>query len=275
MNYSLFKFLTILLMLMGKGLDAKKKIFNIFWNTTNPMFRIDNTDNVIDINKDNLPWEYDQANIICPSYPRGTREADIERYMVYSVSRSEYENCRIITPNPKVVTVCDSPHKLSYVTITFRSFSPIPGSLEFKPGHDYFFISTSSRTDLHRRVGGRCSTNNMKIMFKVAPEPDNDVSATVNVPRNYDSFEQPKIKEEPIYEDVFSEIDSNSVEQHKRSEDYDVLNASQRRHSNGEVVKQASVMQHNNSCGTTVVNLTFVVVIAFVNIWISRSFPIR
>ena len=42
-----------------------KKMHNIYWNTTNPMFRIDNTDNVIDINKeDNLPTEYDQANII-------------------------------------------------------------------------------------------------------------------------------------------------------------------------------------------------------------------
>ena len=42
------------------------KMHNIYWNTTNPMFRIDNTDNVIDVNVGNTRWEYDQANFICP-----------------------------------------------------------------------------------------------------------------------------------------------------------------------------------------------------------------
>ncbi|CAL8134914.1 unnamed protein product [Orchesella dallaii] len=58
-----------------------------------------------------------------------------------------------------------------YFTITFRSFTPQPGGLEFRPGQDYYFISTSSRDDLHRRVGGRCSTHNMKVVFKVCCHP--------------------------------------------------------------------------------------------------------
>lgn len=30
-----------------------------------------------------------------------------------------------------------------------------------------FVLATSSKDDLHRRIGGRCSTNNMKVVFKV------------------------------------------------------------------------------------------------------------
>lgn len=165
------RFLLVLLLFLaesGRMAAAKRKLVNIFWNTTNPMFRIDNTDNVIDINRGNLPWEYDQANVICPVYPRGTPEDEMEQYIIYSVSKEEYDECRIFAPDPKVVAVCNKPHELLYVTITFRSFTPTPGGLEFEPGKDYFFISTSSQRDLRRRIGGRCSTHNMRATFKVA-----------------------------------------------------------------------------------------------------------
>ncbi|XP_046453795.1 ephrin-A5-like isoform X2 [Daphnia pulex] len=139
----------------------------IHWNTTNPIFRIDNTDHIIDVNKNNIPFEYDQVNIICPVYTPGTHEDDAEKYIIYNVSKEEYDTCRITNPNPRIIAVCDKPYKLMYFTITFRSFTPQPGGLEFRPGQDYYFISTSSRDDLHRRIGGRCSSHNMKVVFKV------------------------------------------------------------------------------------------------------------
>lgn len=46
-------------------------------------FRIDNTDHIIDVNRDNLP--YDQVNIICPVYAPGTKEEDAEKYIIYNV----------------------------------------------------------------------------------------------------------------------------------------------------------------------------------------------
>ncbi|XP_035221639.1 ephrin-B1-like [Stegodyphus dumicola] len=60
-----------------------------------------------------------------------------------------------------------------YFTITFRSFTPQPGGLEFKPGQDYYFISTSGNRSesLHQKIGGRCATHNMKVIFKVCCEP--------------------------------------------------------------------------------------------------------
>ncbi len=51
-------------------------------------FRIDNTDHIIDVNRDNLP--YDQVNIICPAYAPGTKEEDAEKYIIYNVSSEFY-----------------------------------------------------------------------------------------------------------------------------------------------------------------------------------------
>ena len=152
---------------------ARKQVHYIHWNKSNPMFRLDNTDHMIDINQDNLAWEYDQVNIICP-----VSKADVklpERHVIYSVSREEFDSCRITNPRPRIVAVCSKPHQLLYFTITFRSFSPTPGGLEFHPGKDYYFISTSSPEDLHRRVGGGCSTHNMKMIFKVSDNHRNSV----------------------------------------------------------------------------------------------------
>ncbi len=147
-----------------------KKVHYIYWNRNNPLFRIDNTDHIVDVNKGNLPWEYDQVNLICPKSKPGTRYP--ETHVIYSVSREEYDSCRITNPKPRIVAICNRPHRLMYFTITFRSFTPTPGGLEFHPGHDYYFISTSSRDDLHRRVGGGCSTHNMRMIFKVHDNSD-------------------------------------------------------------------------------------------------------
>ncbi|RWS29139.1 ephrin-B1-like protein [Leptotrombidium deliense] len=60
-----------------------------------------------------------------------------------SVSKEEYDSCRITNSNARKIAICDKPQQLMYFTITFRSFTPQPGGLEFKPGQDYYFISTS------------------------------------------------------------------------------------------------------------------------------------
>jgi len=168
-------------------------VHSLHWNSSNPIFRIDNTDHIVDVNSGNLPFEYDQLNIICPvaGQGRGTRgREEGERYIIYNVSKEEYDSCRISQTDPRVVAVCDKPDRQLQFTITFRSFSPTPRGLEFRPGQDYYFISTSSRRDLHRRVGGSCSTHNMKVIFKVAASKveEDAVARTrqpaINRPRN-------------------------------------------------------------------------------------------
>ncbi|XP_035720846.1 ephrin-B2-like isoform X1 [Vespa mandarinia] len=156
------------------------KAISLYWNTTNSIFRIDNTDHIIDVNKNNAVFEYDQVNIICPMYKLGTY--DPEKYLIYNVSKEEYETCRITNPNPRLIAICDKPYEDKYYTITFRPFTPQPGGLEFLPGHDYYFISTSSKEDLHKRIGGRCTSDNMKVVFKVCCS--NDTSSSSATSRN-------------------------------------------------------------------------------------------
>merc|ERR1712172_108470 len=152
------------------------KTHNLYWNTTNSMFRVDNTDHILDVNQGNLPWEYDQVNIICPFNSQ-------EKHVIYSVSKEEFDSCRVSNPRPKIVAICDKPQSFKYFTITFRSFSPMPGGLEFKPGQDVYFISTSNRNNVHRRVGGYCSSHNMKMIFKVADNREETNTINVNQPR--------------------------------------------------------------------------------------------
>ena len=166
-------FAIVFLSFMARSATAIKTHF-VFWNSSNPMFRLDNTDHIIDVNEGNLPWEYDQLNLVCP-------QNSVEQHVIYSVSREEYDGCRVTSPRPKIVAICNKPEQFQYVTITFRNFSPTPGGMEFKPGKSYYLISTSTTRDLHRRVGGYCSTHNMKMVFKVADNTEKSNSVNENV----------------------------------------------------------------------------------------------
>ena len=179
----LYCFSILLIAVSISNVAEAKQMHYIHWNRANPMFRLDNTDHIVDVNNGNLPWEYDQVNIICPVSKPGVKYP--EKHVIYSVSREEFDSCRITNPKPKIVAICNQPHRLMYFTITFRSFTPTPGGLEFRPGQDYYFISTASREDLHRRVGGGCSTHNMKMIFKVANNRENteDNMPHLNEPR--------------------------------------------------------------------------------------------
>ena len=97
--------------------------------------------------------------------------------MIYSVGREEYDSCAVLGPHPRIVAYCTQPYQRKYrhhrvnifsskskyfplsriFTLSFRSFSPVPNTLEFHPGQDYFFISGSDY----------CTSHNMKVMFKV------------------------------------------------------------------------------------------------------------
>ena len=163
--------LVTLLTLTVSSVSSMRTHF-VYWNSTNPAFSLDNTEQIIDINENNLAWDYDQLHLVCP------QNTD-ERHVVYSVSREEYDSCRVTNPKPKIVAICNKPESFMYFTITFRSFSPTPGGLEFKPGQDYYFISTSTRRDIHRRVGGYCQSHKMKMVFRVHDNTEQRIEETV------------------------------------------------------------------------------------------------
>jgi len=134
---------------------------NLYWNSTNPLF--DQEEVVLGVNEDNHPWQYDQVNLICPSGPNST-----EKHIVYSVTREEWEDCEVRQTKPRIIAICDQPKNFMYFTITFRSFSPSPQQMEFKPGRSYYLISTATQSDLYSLSGGWCRSHNMRLVFRVA-----------------------------------------------------------------------------------------------------------
>jgi hypothetical protein len=222
----------ILLLIFGdtrRGHVMALQLPDIYWNSSNPIFRIDNTDHIIDVNKN--PAEYDRVNIYCPQFARisSTSITDSESisynkrnqapandgyYIIYNVSKEEYETCRINNPSARRMLVCDNPlsDRLSYVTITFRPFSPQPNGPEFHAGNDYYFIATSTGTEigLDNKVGGRCASHNMKLVFKVAgkdaPDDATEDVQRVNQPLKTD-FRLPGPEQLPAY----GRVDENAL----------------------------------------------------------------
>ena len=115
------------------------------------------------------PFDYDRINIVCPVYDKTAipNAKDTEQFVIYHVTKEEYDTCIIRSHSPRIIAQCNSPYRQMVYPISFRSFTPMPNALEYKPGLDYHFISTSSKDDLHLRIGGMCLSNNMKIVFKV------------------------------------------------------------------------------------------------------------
>ena len=119
----------------------------VHWNTSNSLFFntniIDITSSVTKSDPDAQAWDYEQANIICPLYDRGVPSTLTEQYVIYNVTRHEYEKCQLNSNSAKIVAVCNTPYKHKFFTLTFRSFSPTPGAFEFYPGQKYYFIATN------------------------------------------------------------------------------------------------------------------------------------
>ena len=84
--------------------QAERRQFKLHWNASNPIFRIDNTDNVFDINKGNAPWEHDQVDIMCPYYESknpSDPKLEEEKYIIYNVNKEEFDSCRIHDSMPR------------------------------------------------------------------------------------------------------------------------------------------------------------------------------
>lgn len=158
----------LLFSLKGPQISCQNKVHYINWNTTNPLFRGSGTAVIIPVRK------YDQVHFICPLYAK-KHEGLIERFLISKVSKEEYERCALNGHRPiRTYVKCNRPFEVTYVTFTFRPVNPTPNGLEFVPGEEYHFISTSSRGNLNQRRGGFCSRNNMKIVFKAVTDDQSE-----------------------------------------------------------------------------------------------------
>ncbi|CAD5218790.1 unnamed protein product [Bursaphelenchus okinawaensis] len=163
-------------LLLLTQLCCAKRIPDIYWNSSSPIFDISNTDHV------NTVHLLDRVTIICP-HPASPDHYEYSK--LYVVSRNEYDVCEL--RNPRLLGSCATPDQQSSISVVFRDFSPIPGALEFQSGHSYYVIGrrfplisfdvylqrhpTAPAKASIARWGGLCSTKNMKLKFDVQ-EPD-------------------------------------------------------------------------------------------------------
>ena len=163
------------------------RVHFVHWNSTNPLFF--RGQNVIDINSATSPWDYEQANIICPYHPPNVPRTLTEEYIVYNVTKEEYEQCKLDSAHSaKIVAVCNTPYEPKFFTLTFRSFSPTPGAFEFHPGEKYYFISTQYVEGRSRRSRSlRCSHPPMRLIFRIK---ENEVKSS-----DSSTYEEPVVDE--------------------------------------------------------------------------------
>ncbi|KAK6749106.1 hypothetical protein RB195_001608 [Necator americanus] len=133
-----------------------KRLPDIYWNSTNPIFDVSNTDHVMPVNIG------DRVSLLCP------RPGDDYEYSnIYAVSEEEYTHCFL--QNPHLVGSCHNNTQEVTITVVFRQFTPTPGGMEFEPGRTYYFITTSDGTlsGIDRRKDGLCTERQMKVKFEV------------------------------------------------------------------------------------------------------------
>ncbi|GMS96224.1 hypothetical protein PENTCL1PPCAC_18399 [Pristionchus entomophagus] len=147
---------------VGPPFAAARRLPNIYWNSSNTMFDLSTDRHVLTVEIG------DQVSIVCPE-----PGAHYEFTQLYLVSHEEYNNCYLVTDlKPKLIGACTEDDRQSSLSIVFRKYSPLPGGLEFMPGHNYYVISTSNgtRETLENRKGGLCERANMKAKFEVQPD---------------------------------------------------------------------------------------------------------
>ena len=142
----------------------------LHWTIENRAFR--KNQNELLVNEETHFGQYDVLEITCPYK---------ERHIIYNVSKLEFESCRILEPSHwQVVGFCTG--KEYRFTKTFREFSPIPRGLEFKPGHNYYFVSTSNKNNINNKFGGYCASHNMKLSMKIANTKKSLMSPLASLP---------------------------------------------------------------------------------------------
>ncbi|KAL6733980.1 hypothetical protein Aduo_004572 [Ancylostoma duodenale] len=132
-----------------------KKLPDVYWNSTNSLLQ-----RHVSIG--------DALDIVCPFYNPDVDFMDTEQSIIYRVPKSDYDSCTL-SQAARELGRCISPMKRDKVKVSFRLLSPNPSALDYRPGHTYYFISTSTGTPwgLDNTRGGLCSTHELKMIIHV------------------------------------------------------------------------------------------------------------
>ncbi|CEF70751.1 Ephrin [Strongyloides ratti] len=159
--YNILLFIAFNILLTSDSLFVDgKKLTDLLWDPQNEIFN--NNNNIKPVIQAHI---MDRIKINCPKARENDRKYKYSK--LYIVSKEGYEKCSLI--NSKIIGTCKNPNLTSSINIVFREVSPLVGAFVFKPGEDYYLISTSTGTldGIDNTEGGLCLTDNMKIKFEI------------------------------------------------------------------------------------------------------------
>lgn len=139
--------------------------YAVYWNRTNPRFQRGDYHIDVCIN--------DYLDVYCPHYEDSVPEERTERYVLYMVNYDGYSTCDHTAKGFKRWE-CNRPHSPNgplKFSEKFQLFTPFSLGFEFRPGREYYYIS-SMITETGRRS---C------LKLKVFVRPPNGCEKTIGV----------------------------------------------------------------------------------------------
>jgi hypothetical protein len=208
------------------------KLPPLYWNSKNILFS-SSMPNYLTINA----RIGDNIDLVCPKYD-ADNNLSVEYSTIYKVgTKYEFDNCLVDLNNPETVPLlkCDKPFSgpIKY-TIYFVKYSPVPFALEFQENKEYYFISASTghKNGINSKLGGLCSSNNMKFSIKINPTAQETMNNNNNNIHNNNDIYQQETNEETILDkfentsDKFlSLIFTGAFKSHSNSNDTLLTNA--------------------------------------------------
>ncbi|KAK7131230.1 hypothetical protein R3I94_016382 [Phoxinus phoxinus] len=179
----MFYFAFFSLFMSVLGLDPASKIvadrFAVYWNRTNPRFYRGDYHIDVCIN--------DYLDVYCPHYMEAVSEERMERYVLYMVNYDGYSSCDHTAKGFKRWE-CNRPHSPNgplKFSEKFQLFTPFSLGFEFRPGREYYYISSTvsengRRSCLKLKVFVRPSNNCEKSHDRVDKINDGSINSIEN-----------------------------------------------------------------------------------------------
>ncbi|KAM6230896.1 ephrin-A5 isoform 1-T1 [Porphyrio hochstetteri] len=147
------------------GAKAVADRYAVYWNSTNPRFQQGDYHIDVCIN--------DYLDVFCPHYEDSVPEDKTERYVLYMVNFDGYSSCDHTSKGFKRWE-CNRPHSPNgplKFSEKFQLFTPFSLGFEFRPGREYFYISSAIPDN------GRRSCLKLKVFVR----PANSCMKTIGV----------------------------------------------------------------------------------------------
>ncbi|XP_072570118.1 ephrin-A5-like isoform X2 [Paramormyrops kingsleyae] len=161
--------LLILMCVLSRELSTQAVAdrYAVYWNRSNPRFQRGDYHIDVCIN--------DYLDVFCPYYAHSVLEHRAERYVLYMVNYDGYSVCENLAKGFKRWE-CNQPHSPLKFSEKFQLFTPFSLGFEFRPGREYYYISSTTAENGRRTC----------LKLKVFVRPSNSCVKTVGSDRVFE-----------------------------------------------------------------------------------------